>query len=63
MRANFRMQRLFIDAALSANAAVEADSDQYNYLANVLRMSDGAEILVFNGRDGEWKASLAFPTR
>ena len=63
MRANFRMQRLFIDAPLSANAAVEADSDQYNYLANVLRMSDGAEILVFNGRDGEWKATLAFPTR
>ena len=63
MRANFRMQRLFVDASLSAGAAVEADSDQFNYLANVLRMTDGAEILVFNGRDGEWKASLSFPTR
>jgi 16S rRNA (uracil1498-N3)-methyltransferase len=63
MRANFRMQRLFIDAPLATNAAVEASSDQYNYLANVLRLTDGAEILVFNGRDGEWKATLAFPTR
>ncbi|MBB4227771.1 16S rRNA (uracil(1498)-N(3))-methyltransferase [Rhizobium mongolense] len=63
MRANFRMQRLFVDASLSPGAAVEASSDQYNYLANVLRMTDGAEILVFNGRDGEWKASISFPTR
>lgn len=63
MRANFRMQRLFVDASLSMGAAIEASSDQFNYLANVLRMTDGAEILVFNGRDGEWKASLSFPSR
>jgi 16S rRNA (uracil1498-N3)-methyltransferase len=63
MRANFRMQRLFINAPLSTGAAVEANSEQFNYLANVLRMEEGAEILLFNGRDGEWKASLTFPTR
>jgi 16S rRNA (uracil1498-N3)-methyltransferase len=63
MRANFRMQRLFIDAPLSKGAAVEANADQFNYLANVLRMEEGAEILLFNGRNGEWKASLTFPTR
>ncbi|NLS02491.1 16S rRNA (uracil(1498)-N(3))-methyltransferase [Rhizobium sp. P32RR-XVIII] len=63
MRANFRMQRLFVDASLSMGAAIEASSDQFNYLANVLRMTDGAEILVFNGRDGEWKARLSFPSR
>ncbi|MGM4908453.1 16S rRNA (uracil(1498)-N(3))-methyltransferase [Rhizobium sp. 768_B6_N1_8] len=63
MRANFRMQRLFINAPLSTGAAVEANSEQFNYLANVLRMDEGAEILLFNGRDGEWKASLTFPTR
>ncbi|MEK1901172.1 MAG: RNA methyltransferase PUA domain-containing protein, partial [Rhizobium sp.] len=63
MRANFRMQRLFINAPLSTGAAVEANSEQFNYLANVLRMEEGAEILLFNGRDGEWKASLSFPTR
>jgi len=63
MRANFRMQRLFIDAPLSKGAAIEANADQFNYLANVLRMEEGADILLFNGRDGEWKASLSFPTR
>jgi 16S rRNA (uracil1498-N3)-methyltransferase len=63
MRANFRMQRLFVQAPLSKSAAVEASAEQFNYLANVLRMQEGAEILLFNGRDGEWKAKLAFPTR
>ncbi|MBB3592374.1 16S rRNA (uracil1498-N3)-methyltransferase [Rhizobium sp. BK529] len=63
MRANFRMQRVFIDAPLSEGATVEANPDQFNYLANVLRMEEGTEILLFNGRDGEWKAGLSFPTR
>ncbi|MBX4930040.1 16S rRNA (uracil(1498)-N(3))-methyltransferase [Rhizobium binae] len=63
MRANFRMQRLFVDAPLSAGAVVEASAEQFNYLANVLRMEANAEILLFNGRDGEWKAGLSFPTR
>ncbi|ANK84479.1 MULTISPECIES: 16S rRNA (uracil(1498)-N(3))-methyltransferase [unclassified Rhizobium] len=63
MRANFRMQRLFVEAPLSSGAIVEANADQFNYLANVLRMEKAADILLFNGRDGEWKASLSFPTR
>jgi len=63
MRANFRMQRLFVDAPLAAGATVEATADQFNYLANVLRMAEGAELLIFNGRDGEWKARLTFPAR
>ncbi|CUX33841.1 16S rRNA (uracil(1498)-N(3))-methyltransferase [Agrobacterium genomosp. 13] len=63
MRANFRMQRLFVETPLDAGAAQEATTEQFNYLANVLRMTDGAEILLFNGRDGEWKARLSFPSR
>ena len=63
MRANFRMQRLFIDSTLSADVRHEASPEQFNYLANVLRMGEGAEVLVFNGRDGEWKARLVFPSR
>ncbi|WP_288430125.1 16S rRNA (uracil(1498)-N(3))-methyltransferase [uncultured Agrobacterium sp.] len=63
MRANFRMQRLFVSQALRSGEGVEANADQFNYLANVLRMADGAKILLFNGRDGEWKARLSFPTR
>lgn len=63
MRANYRMQRLYIETDLGPNAAVEASAGQFNYLANVLRLQDGAEILTFNGRDGEWKTTLSFPTR
>ncbi|MBP2547892.1 16S rRNA (uracil1498-N3)-methyltransferase [Neorhizobium galegae] len=63
MRANFRMQRLFIDTPLSAGLALEATSDHFNYLVNVLRMAEGDEVLVFNGHDGEWRARLLLPTR
>ncbi|GAK70159.1 ribosomal RNA small subunit methyltransferase E [Agrobacterium rubi TR3 = NBRC 13261] len=63
MRANFRMQRLFVGQSLNAGEAFEATSDQFNYLANVLRMPEATEILLFNGRDGEWKAQLSYPTR
>lgn len=63
MRANFRMQRLFIDAPLGEGLAHEAASEHFNYLINVLRMQAGDEVLVFNGRDGEWKARLVQPSR
>lgn len=63
MRANFRMQRLFVEHDLAKDHPVPADDEQYNYLANVLRMEEGADLLVFNGRDGEWRASVAFPSR
>ncbi|GEO85153.1 MULTISPECIES: 16S rRNA (uracil(1498)-N(3))-methyltransferase [Alphaproteobacteria] len=63
MRANYRMQRLYLDATLGPGVTVAVSSEQFNYLANVLRLAEDAEILVFNGRDGEWKAKLTFPSR
>jgi 16S rRNA (uracil1498-N3)-methyltransferase len=60
MRSNYKMQRLFVDASLAAGISFEANTAQFNYLANVLRLGEGAEILVFNGRDGEWAAALKF---
>lgn len=63
MRANYKMQRLFVEADLSSGTAVAVDKDQFNYLANVLRMAEGGWILVFNGRDGEWSARLRFDGR
>src|SRR5262249_19672100 len=55
---DFTSERLFVDADLAAGAQVAANSDQANYLRNVLRLGDGSSILVFNGRDGEWLARL-----
>jgi len=51
--------RLFVDAPLAAGASITCTPDQANYLVNVLRLGVGAEILVFNGREGEWRAGIA----
>ena len=56
---DFTSQRLFVDAPLLAGAKIAIADEQANYLLNVLRMVEGEEILIFNGRDGEWRASIA----
>jgi 16S rRNA (uracil1498-N3)-methyltransferase len=56
---DFRSPRLFVDAALAAGESVALDRNQSNYLGNVLRLAAGGTILAFNGRDGEWQASIA----
>jgi 16S rRNA (uracil1498-N3)-methyltransferase len=55
---DFRQPRLFVDAALAVGETVALERSQSNYLGNVLRLSAGDTILVFNGRDGEWQASI-----
>lgn len=56
---DFRSPRLFVDAPLSAGSGIALDRDQSNYLGNVLRLAAGDTVLLFNGRDGEWQATLA----
>lgn len=34
------------------------DKAQANYIGNVLRLGAGADVLVFNGREGEWHAKV-----
>mgnify|MGYP000911197192 CR=1 FL=1 len=51
-------QRLYIPDDLSAGAAITLTGPPAHYLVNVLRLSIGAPILLFNGRDGEWMAAL-----
>src|SRR5437868_13023323 len=51
--------RLFIEADLSAGADVSLSEAQAHYLRHVMRRADGAPLLLFNGRDGEWQATLA----
>ncbi|MGE7370883.1 16S rRNA (uracil(1498)-N(3))-methyltransferase [Neorhizobium sp. NPDC001467] len=63
MRANFRMQRLFVETDITLDTPIAATADQFNYLVNVLRLAADAQVLVFNGRHGEWRARLAFPSR
>lgn len=56
---DFSSQRLYVDANLAAGAEVFCAPDQINYLKNVLRLTSGATVFVFNGRQGEWQANLA----
>lgn len=51
--------RLYVDQPLGAGQAVRLSSDQAHYLVGVMRLAAGAVILLFNGRDGEWRATLA----
>ena len=53
------LPRLFVRAALGDGARVELDAAQANYLGNVLRLKEGAELLLFDGRSGEWLARIA----
>ncbi len=53
------MIRLFVDAPLQGGSAAALTPDQTRYLVAVMRRSVGDDVLLFNGRDGEWTARLA----
>ncbi|MET0530869.1 MAG: RNA methyltransferase PUA domain-containing protein, partial [Microvirga sp.] len=60
---DFNAPRLFLDAPLHNGARIPLDRGQANYLLNVLRLKAGEAVLVFNGRDGEWRAEVAVEGR
>ncbi|MEJ6392796.1 16S rRNA (uracil(1498)-N(3))-methyltransferase [Gymnodinialimonas sp. 2305UL16-5] len=51
--------RLYVDHPLAEGERVALSRDQANYLFNVMRLGIGAEVALFNGRDGEWRAEVA----
>ena len=53
------LPRLFVRSALAEGASVAMDQGQANYLGNVMRLGEGAELLVFDGESGEWLARIA----
>src|SRR4051812_49250873 len=53
------LPRLFVRQPLGEGARVELDAGQANYLGNVLRLREGAELLIFDGGSGEWLARVA----
>jgi 16S rRNA (uracil1498-N3)-methyltransferase len=57
-RTDFRTPRLYVSQDLATGAEVKLDPQQTNYLVNVLRLGAGALVLLFNGRNGEFSASL-----
>ena len=53
------MIRLYVTSDLSPDAAVAPTLDQSRYLTQVMRLGVGDDLLIFNGRDGEWRAEVA----
>jgi 16S rRNA (uracil1498-N3)-methyltransferase len=51
--------RLFVEAALAPAAEVALTREQAHYLFAVMRLGVGGVVLLFNGRDGEWRAAVA----
>jgi len=53
------MIRLHVSADLAGGSRIILDPDQVHYLTRVMRLGAGEELLLFNGRDGEWRAALS----
>ncbi len=50
--------RLYVPDDLAAGALLGLAPPQAHYLRSVLRLAGGAEIALFNGRDGEWRGRI-----
>jgi 16S rRNA (uracil1498-N3)-methyltransferase len=50
--------RLFVANDLMREKEIVPSESQSHYLLNVLRLSEGAGLLVFDGKNGEWSAQI-----
>ena len=62
-RTHKSLPRLFVEHPLAAGEPVALGKDQTNYLIAVLRLRAGDPVILFNGRDGAWLATVADPHR
>lgn len=58
---DFTAPRLYVEADLAEGRVLPLERAQANYLLTVLRKAEGEPVLLFNGRDGEWRAEI-FPS-
>jgi 16S rRNA (uracil1498-N3)-methyltransferase len=52
------LPRLYIAESLTQGALITLDEKRAHYLLHVLRLSEGAQVALFNGRDGEWRTTI-----
>jgi 16S rRNA (uracil1498-N3)-methyltransferase len=50
--------RLYVKQDLNKGSQIILSKEQAHYLRNVLRLREGDNIALFNGRDGEWKTEI-----
>ena len=49
--------RLFVETALGEQIAVPVEGNSAHYLISVRRVREGDDVLLFDGRSGEWSAT------
>lgn len=50
--------RLYVEHPLGEGQSVVLSREQAHYLFGVMRLVVGASVLLFNGKDGEWRAEV-----
>lgn len=50
--------RLFVDQPLGEEQSVPLSREQAHYLFGVMRLTQGANVTLFNGREGAWLAEV-----
>jgi 16S rRNA (uracil1498-N3)-methyltransferase len=53
-----RLTRVYVDTTLSTGARCEIDGNAANHITRVLRLRNGDELTVFDGRGGEYAARI-----
>jgi 16S rRNA (uracil1498-N3)-methyltransferase len=53
-----RVPRLYVDAVLEAQSMPALPTETAHHAVRVLRLKDGAAVVLFDGRGGEYEASL-----
>ncbi|MGI9301558.1 MAG: 16S rRNA (uracil(1498)-N(3))-methyltransferase [Gammaproteobacteria bacterium] len=54
-----RFPRIYVDQLLRPGDALQLQGQTYQHLVRVLRLRPGAELVLFNGKGGEYQATLA----
>lgn len=52
------LPRFFIPSALAPGATVDLPAEAAHHAVRVLRLGDGDEVVLFDGRGGSWRARL-----
>ncbi len=58
-----RISRLYTSDALNVGSTVELDETSGHYVRNVLRLSKGSELILFNGEGVDYHAVLSLVSR
>lgn len=57
-RSTWPKVRLYVTPDLASGQDVTLDKEQSHYITSVMRKGSGDAVRLFNGRDGEWQATI-----